>query len=652
MAKLDRALIQLVSVESVKKIESLDAPKLTSNTSRFMEANLLGYYIIINTWMMMIKQVSEYGWKFVLTHLQSVGLIQSIKEFDSAADDLVHGRDVSFGIARTLISDIEHTVPIHGVPFDDGKNVLRDPMAAALLVFRYPKRFSPLYADLLKESSIAGFVATQKRMKLWQRRPSSQTVFSWVREEAASVVNWSKLCDELDRVTIDEIVFTPGVSFDTSSSLMSKLQSLLKEHVEYFYQPFGIPVVASQGVEEPRYDEHGREIHSVRLVVVPKNYKTGRVIAPENVYRQALARRYFIIADRYLPSEIRLHDQTQNQLLAKLGSEDGSLATLDLSAASDSLTPTLLWEILPHRFCRIMERILPNHYVNKDKEYLLHSAATMGNSMTFWLESVVFLSIAKAAVRYYNTFSGDSADTISVYGDDIIVPTDAAVTVMEWLTELGFIVNDTKSYFDKENLYRESCGEEYYKGTNVSSVYFPRFPIEGKLGGSVSGRVLRDGFTGAQVDTLTALIDLQHKMHFMCIPASLLLSEIVREAEPRMTYSTPDLELTDLWSYEDLPVKVPAPSGEWVGGKLKRTGNTEYARDGHLGPITVYEAPTAERVRQEGNAKLVKLYNYQQFLKYGPRYEDKLSEILGISSPPISLEEASISPKVKWVLIK
>lgn len=650
MAKLDRALLQLVSVESIKKIESLDAPKLTSNVSKFMEDNLLGYYVLINSWMMMIKQVSEYGWKYVLTHLQTVGFITTIMEFDSAADDLVHGRDVTFGLARTLMRDIENTVPVMGIPFDDERNIVRDPMAAALLLFRYGKRFSPIGADLLKESSIKGFVSTQRRMKLWQRHPAPRIIYDWVREEAASVVNWDRLCDELDTVRLDEIQFTPGVSFDTNSSLLSKLQSIRREKAEYFYLPFGIPVVASSGVEEPRYDRIGREIHSVRLVVVPKNYKTGRVIAPENVYRQALARRYFVISDRYLPDQVKLHDQTQNQRLAMQGSIDGSLATLDLSAASDSLTPTLLREILPDRFIRIMERVLPTHYVNGGKEYILHSAATMGNSMTFWLESVVFLSIASAAVKYYNFFTGSDDETISVYGDDIIVPTDAAITVMEWLSELGFLVNETKSYYSRENLYRESCGEEYYNGTNVSSVYFPRFPIQGKLGGPMSNRTIRDGFTGVQVDTMSALIDLQHKMHNTCIPASLLVCELVTAALPRMTYSTPDLGKADLWSYDDLPILVPAPAGEWIDGKLKKSGNPEYMRDGHMAPITVYEGEPSSM--DQTDELLVSLYNYQNFLKFGPRYEDPLSELLGISSPPISFKEASTSPSVKWVLVK
>jgi hypothetical protein len=652
MAKLSRALIQLVSVNDIKVIETLDKPKLSSSSS-FVEDNLLGYYTIINTWLLIIKQVSEYGWKFVLTHLLKCGLIQTIREFDSAADEIVHGvvaTEITFSIARTLMADIERSVPILGVPIDTGRELVTDPMAAALAIFRYPKRFSPIGADKLKETSIQGFLDTQKRLKLEQRRSHSRFIVPYVREALLNTLNWDKLCDELDNVNIDDIIFTPGVSFDTNSSLVSKLQSISREHVEYFYQPFGIPVVANQGVEEPRYDERGFAIHEVRLVVVPKNYKTGRVIAPENVYRQALARRYFVIADRYLPETVRLHDQSQNQRLAYEGSLDGKLSTLDLHAASDSITPTLLREIFPSRFVDIMGRILPNRFVLDGKSRLLHSAATMGNSMTFWLESVVFLSISVAAVNYYNRLAGECDDRISVYGDDIIVPTGAAPLVMEWLEALGFIVNHEKSFFSEDNRYRESCGEEYFKGTNVSSRYFPRFPIEGTLGGKVSGRQVRDGFTGTVVDTMSSLVDLQHKLFLWCVPAAMLVEEIIMDADRRMTSSTPDMENNDLYSYESYPVNVPAPSGEWVDGKLMKSSNPLYPREAHLGPITVYKEAT--KAPTEFDAMLVALYNYQQFLKFGPRYEDELSRLLNLSSPPTSIQEASGTPAVKWVLIK
>lgn len=661
MAKLDRALIQLVSENDVKSILKIDAPKLSSSSS-FIQENLLSAYVLINTWLMIIKQVSEFGWKYVLTHLRSVGLIQTIREFDSAADELVHGTDVTFSLARTIMVDVNRSVPVIGIPINSERNVNLDPVATALAIFRFPKRFSPIGADKLRDSSIQGFLDTQKRLKLEQRHSHSMFVVERVRDCITRLIDWDKLCNELDSVDISDIVFTPGVSFDTNSSLVSKLRSIAKEHVEYFYQPFGIPVVANRGVDEPRYDKNGVEIHTVRLVVVPKNYKTGRVIAPENVYRQALARRYFEISDRYLPSMIKLHDQTQNQRYAQVASETGDLATLDLHAASDSLTPTLLVEVLPHRFVGILQRILPNQFqfVTDTKKgvqtRILHSAATMGNSMTFWLESVIFLGITMAAVEFYNNMANqfypivrtEFDETISVYGDDIICPTEAAITVMEWLEELGFIVNREKSFFTRDNLYRESCGEEYLEGINVSSIYFPRFPLAGSLGSHLSDKFVRDGFTGTIVDSMTALIDLQHKMHFVCIPASLLIGDIVCEANRRMTYSTPEEGKQDLYSYENLPVILPAPCGKVVDGKVVKV-ETDQIREAHLGPITTWSSPQSEQQKDE---ELVRLYNYAQFLKFGPRYPDALSKLLGISDPPVSYEEASGVPIVKWALIK
>lgn len=661
MAKSIRANLQLVSVKDVEDIERLDAPKVSSNPSEFMKVNLLGYYTLINTWLLCIKQWSEHGWIFLLNHLKVRGLFETIKLFDEAAGQLINGEPVDFSIARTIYFDVQSKGSLSGIPTDIERNITVNPLSAMLFLCRYPKRFSPLKADKLRDASIDGFVETQRRLKALQRQPFPRYIVERVREEAYRFLEWESLTRELLDVSIEDIVFTPGVSFDTDANLVSKLQSIQKERVEYFPQPFGIPMVASQGVEEQQYwgEQRFYEKHTVRLIAVPKNYKTARVIAPENVYRQALARCYFNVADRYLPGEVKLHDQTQNQTYALSGSFDGKLATIDLHAASDSITPTLLWAILPGEFMLIMQRILPTHYENKGHVFQLHSAATMGNSMTFWLESVVFASISKAAVREYNLFSGANDACVSVYGDDIIVPTDAAQTVIEWLEKLGFIVNHDKSFFDPQRRYRESCGEEYFDGINVSSRYFPRFPLEGQLGGKLSARLHRDGFLGTRIDTMASLLDLQHKLFRLCVPASLLVSEIIREADPRMTSSTPDQGLQDLWSYEELAKEIPAPAAEFIDGKLKKIiipsvvdsdGRViELTRKGHLTAVTTY--PTLTNADPE-EQKLVDLYNYLQFLKFGPRYDDPLSELLGISSPPRTLAESRSSGEVKWVYVK
>jgi hypothetical protein len=577
------------------------------------------------------------------------GLIETIRVFSAAADQLVHGLAVDSGLVRTICADVDNGHPLIGVPLDSARNYHQSTLAAKLLICRFPKRFSPIAADKLQESSLKAFHSLQKELKFSQRSGHSQFIVNRVRAKLSELIDWDSLCDSLESVTMDEIIFTPGVSFDTDSTLVSKLRSMAINHVEYFYQPFGIPMVSHSECVEPQRFGRGNpledyEVHTVRLIAVPKNFKTARVIAPEDVYRQALARRYFVIADRYLPDQVRLHDQTQNQSYALQGSRDGSICTIDLSSASDCVTPTLLAELLPGRFLRILKNVLPTHYLYNDRVYLLHSAATMGNSMTFWIESVVFLGIAEAATEFVSAFQPVHGP-ISVYGDDIIAPSVAAETLIDWLEALDFRVNVDKSFYDPEHRYRESCGEEYFEGVNVSSLYFPRFPLVGQIG-KFSNLARRDAFRGTYIDTMTSMIDLQHKLFNVCVPAALLIAELVREAEPRMTSSSPDEDLNDLWSYESRGVILPAPAGRIENGKVRKVIVEGQERVGHLSPITTY--PKDDRPAE----LLVDLYNYAQFLKFGPRFDTELDRLLGVSAKPISYQEARNKSVIKWALLK
>jgi hypothetical protein len=659
MAKYIRANLELVPESDINSIMKIDAPEMSSKPSEYVKANMLNYYILINCWLRLVEMWSKFGWAQVLNCIKSKGLIATIRIFSDAADQIVHGEDVDSGLVRTLYADVRNRGPVIGVPTDPAREIHYDAMAAILLICRFPKRFSPLKADKLNQVAYDSFRENQIRLYRWQGTPHSYYVESRVREAIHSLLDWDGLCDVLEG--IDYLEFTPGVSFDTDSSLVSKLQSVQAERVEYFYQPFGIPCVASKGTQEMEYWGFHDDIerHRVRLIAVPKNFKTARVIAPENVYRQGLARAYFNVCDRFLPGEVKLHDQTQNQQYALEGSLSGDLATLDLHAASDSVTHTLFYSVFPARFCRIMDRILPTHYINEvGKEYRLQCVATMGNSMTFWLESVVFLGIATAATNYVKLWGPLKDERITIYGDDIILPTEAAQTCIDWLTELGFIVNSDKSFFDKDHKYRESCGEEYYQGRCVSSAYFPRFPLVGQLGGALSPRSYRDGFRGTRIDTMSAIIDLQHKLFNLCVPASLLVSEIVRESEPRMTVSAPDRGLSDLWGYLEEGKEIPAPAGKVLPPKegaakyplrIQRMTVEGQVRDGHLAPITTYKK--LSDISDE-EYMLYSLYKYEQFLRFGPRYDDPLLRLLGISAPPLTFEEARTKGETKWVYIK
>ncbi len=70
------------------------------------------------------------------------------------------------------------------------------------------------------------------------------------------------------------------------------------------------------------------------------------------------------------------------------------------------------------------------------------------------------------------------ADSVYVYGDDIIIPTDAVPFATKYLHLFGLKVNSHKS-FSKGN-FRESCGTDAYGGVDITPVYIRRLPPSSK----------------------------------------------------------------------------------------------------------------------------------------------------------------------------
>jgi hypothetical protein len=102
----------------------------------------------------------------------------------------------------------------------------------------------------------------------------------------------------------------------------------------------------------------------------------------------------------------------------------------------------------------------------------------MGSALCFPIETMVFVTLAvMGSLREIGQSSYDTVTEGQVYrllgkvrsyGDDIIVASDQAPTVMRWLEAFGFQVNEDKSYWTGR--FRESCGKDYYGGTDVSVV--------------------------------------------------------------------------------------------------------------------------------------------------------------------------------------
>lgn len=215
-----------------------------------------------------------------------------------------------------------------------------------------------------------------------------------------------------------------------------------------------------------------------RTIFVPKTFAKLRTISMEptslQYFQQGVMEKVYsyIGNHRYLGGRIKLRDQSQNQKLAMQGSVDNSLSTIDLSAASDSVswalvkgvfrgTPLMKWLWAT----RSRSTLLPNGNTVRLRKF-----APMGSALCFPVECLIFAAVLEYAVhKECRTFRGDNLFW-SVFGDDLVVPKQVTENVINLLNEIGFLVNVDKSFTDGP--FRESCGKDYYEGIDVSSIYY------------------------------------------------------------------------------------------------------------------------------------------------------------------------------------
>lgn len=225
-----------------------------------------------------------------------------------------------------------------------------------------------------------------------------------------------------------------------------------------------------------------------RIETVPKNAKTHRVIAIEprgNGFLQKGFGSYF--RERLRKVGICLDDQGVNQNLAYRAWYDG-LATLDLKAASDTVSKELVFHLLPYDWADALDSVRSRLAEMPDgTPVVLEKFSSMGNGFTFELESLLFWAIS-SAVRDLRDRSG----VVAVYGDDIIVTSHLAPEVALTLQFCGFSLNDDKSFFDGP--FYESCGKQYFQGVDVTPAYQKELPEPGLPGIRLGNRLMRLAF--------------------------------------------------------------------------------------------------------------------------------------------------------------
>jgi hypothetical protein len=235
------------------------------------------------------------------------------------------------------------------------------------------------------------------------------------------------------------------------------------------------------GMEHSRSKKFGSKIVTgSRLSFVPKTTEISRTICTEPVLNMLFQKGIANCMERRLIEVfgIDLAQQADhNRKLARIGSETGKFGTIDLSSASDSISLALCQYLLPRRvydllcLTRSPVTTLPGGRVEE-----LHMVSSMGNAFTFPLQTMIFAAVVYGVYRAYGFVylkpRHNATGNFAVFGDDIIVLTQAYARVCKILSLLGFSVNVDKSYND--GTFRESCGLDFYRGHNVRGVYIKR----------------------------------------------------------------------------------------------------------------------------------------------------------------------------------
>lgn len=214
-----------------------------------------------------------------------------------------------------------------------------------------------------------------------------------------------------------------------------------------------------------------------KLTFVPKTALIDRSIAIEprmNIYAQLGIGA--LIRSRLKRAGLDLDTQIPSQELAWIGSVDGTVATIDLSMASDTLATGLVRDLLPEPWFFAMDlcRSKVGHYLGPDGvEHTLQyqKFSSMGNGFTFELESMIFYALALSCAEATN----QPVSFVRSFGDDIAIPSGAVALLEEVLAFCGFRINSDKSF--SSGPFRESCGADFFHGKDVRP-YFQKESLD------------------------------------------------------------------------------------------------------------------------------------------------------------------------------
>lgn len=231
-----------------------------------------------------------------------------------------------------------------------------------------------------------------------------------------------------------------------------------------------LPLLEELWATVPMYafSHHGRAyVAHGELAFVPKDSKKHRSIIIEPILNTFIQKGVGAhLKARLKMFGIDLTDQSINRNRARLSSIDNSLATVDMSSASDNIAYAVVLDLLPKPWFDFLDNLRTSYIVFKEKKlsFSLEKFSTMGCGFTFELQSLIFYALAYACHVYQ-----DIRPDVSVFGDDVILASSVYPFFCDILHQTGFVVNINKSYGDGP--FRESCGGDYLNGINIRPFY-------------------------------------------------------------------------------------------------------------------------------------------------------------------------------------
>lgn len=248
--------------------------------------------------------------------------------------------------------------------------------------------------------------------------------------------------------------------------------------LEYFLKKLGLDLCDFIPASMQFAYQIGIDWRQSVLVLVPKSMVTNRMISKEpavlQYFQQGIREciRTYVRKHPFLRTVIDFEDQQKSANLAKLGSIFGEYATIDLSAASDSVTLDLVKQLFCKTplLCGLIATRSDSTLLPDGHSLRLRKFAPMGSAVCFDIETLVFSVVCEYARRKTN-----SKAKFRVFGDDIVVPRRYEGLVTSTLERLHFRVNRAKSFGTTQLLnFREACGGEYFNGDSVAPVRISR----------------------------------------------------------------------------------------------------------------------------------------------------------------------------------